>query len=267
MQLQLTIIISYYKAPDNLKLILLALNEQSSNDFEVIISEDDHNEETKAFVELSRPFYRYPIHHIFQERDDGFRKNIMLNRSLLLCKTALVAFIDGDCIPHRNFVSAYIKNTKDGCFLSGRSVMLGENISATIKKNKAIPKLSFISLLLSDSKKIKEAIYWPFLSLSIKNRGLVGRNWGIKKKYLMEVNGFDEDYVYAGVGEDVDIEWRLLAYGLKRVPIKNKAIVYHIYHPRTYSQTDIKKNYDLLHEKRITRHVKCLNGIEKIGKL
>ena len=42
--MKITIIISYYKALTNLKLILKALNNQSNNNFEVIISEDDQNE-------------------------------------------------------------------------------------------------------------------------------------------------------------------------------------------------------------------------------
>ena len=38
--MRLTVIISYYKALDNLRLILKALSQQSCHDFEVIVSED-----------------------------------------------------------------------------------------------------------------------------------------------------------------------------------------------------------------------------------
>ena len=48
--MKLTIIISYYKNLNNLKLILKALNNQSVNNFEAIISEDDNNDETIDFV-------------------------------------------------------------------------------------------------------------------------------------------------------------------------------------------------------------------------
>ena len=257
---QLTVIISYYKAIDNLKLILKALNGQSTMDFEVIVSEDDDNEETVSFIEKNRTAYTFSISHIHQP-NHGFRKNKVLNQSILHCKTEGIAFIDGDCIPHRHFVEEYIKNIKDDCFLSGRSLMLGEQISAQIKKQESLESLNFFSLIFSNSSKIKEGIYSPFFSLSLKVNGLLGRNWGIKKKYLLEVNGFDEDYTGAGVGEDVDIEWRLIALGLKIKSIKNKAIVYHIYHPRAYSEDGVQKNYALLNKKKNLKKVQCLNGI------
>ena len=45
----ISIVISYYKALGDLKLILKALNQQSKSDFEVIISEDDTTQNTKKF--------------------------------------------------------------------------------------------------------------------------------------------------------------------------------------------------------------------------
>ena len=50
---------------------------------------------------------------------------------------------------------------------------------------------------------MKEAIYNPWFPMAYKTRGLSGRNWGIYKKHLLDINGFDEDYINAGVGEDV----------------------------------------------------------------
>ena len=190
---------------------------------------------------------------------------MMLNKSLRLCRTELVVFIDGDCIPHRHFVREYISHLKEDIFLGGRAVMLGQKISADMLKDHSIKKLSFLSLLFSDSKKIKEGMYFPFFPLTHKVRGLSGRNWGVMKKSLLEINGFDEDYQSAGVGEDVDIEWRLLAKGLKRESIKNKAIVYHLYHPRGYGQEGVQQNYAKLKMKKAGNQVRCLHGIETLS--
>ena len=98
----------------------------------------------------------------------------------------------------------------------------------------------------------------------MKSRGLVGRNWGAFKDDLLAVNGFDSDYVFAGVGEDVDVEWRLLENGVERKSLKNKAIVYHIYHKKVYSEVKVKKNYDLFYRKKNLKNIRCLNGIETI---
>ncbi len=80
--------------------------------FEVILSEADFNKETIDYVEKHRDSFSFQIHHIFQKEDKGFRKDIMLNRALLLCNTDYIVFIDGDYIPHRHFVKEYIKNLR-----------------------------------------------------------------------------------------------------------------------------------------------------------
>jgi glycosyltransferase involved in cell wall biosynthesis len=262
--IQLTIIISYYKALDNLKVILHAFEHQSVMDFEIIVSEDDDNEETISFLQDYTRTSSFTIHHLHQDKDIGFRKNMMLNKSLRFCRTDLVAFIDGDCIPHRHFVKAYLEQIREGIFLGGRAVMLGKNLSASILKHHSIDKLRYLTLLFSDSKKVKEGLHFPYFPLTHKIRGLSGRNWGVMKKYLFDINGFDEDYQAAGVGEDVDIEWRLMAYGLKRESIKNKAIVYHLYHPRGYGQEGVQHNYALLKSKQESKHIRCLHGIDNL---
>lgn len=264
--MKLTVIISYYKKPDNLELILKALNLQSNKNFEVIISEDDNNDETVTFIEKNRRQYHFPIIHLNQKEDKGFRKNMMLNKSIMKANTELLAFIDGDCVPHKHFVKEYIKNIKDNCFYSGRSVMLDEKISKKLLEQKSLKGLNFIAMLFSKSYKIKEGLYFPFFHLAYKARGLVGRNWGIKKKHLLDINGFDNDYVLAGVGEDTDVDWRLINNGVKRKSIKNKAIVYHLFHVRQYANSDVYRNIDLLKEKKKLKNYKCLNGIEVIKK-
>jgi GT2 family glycosyltransferase len=261
--MSITVIISYYKALNNLKLILKALSLQSCSDFDVIISEDDNNLETVSFLFENEKKYSFKIHHLFQQEDLGFRKNLMLNRGVSLTKSDNIVFIDGDCVPHKHFVRSCKKMLKQGVFLSGRSVMLDEKTTEYCKINEDLTKLKWSNLIFTKSKKVKESIYWRFFSLSFKNRGLVGRNWGVKKEHLLQINGFDEDYVKAGVGEDVDIEWRLLSIGLKRKMIKNKAIVFHLYHKKVYSEVGVSENYKLLENKIKENNIVCLKGISK----
>ena len=166
--MRLTVIISYYKALDNLRLILKALSQQSCREFEVIISEDDFNEETIRYFRDHSHTYSFPIRHLHQSEDLGFRKNEMLNRSLRECKTELVAFIDGDCIPHHHFVKAYLHHSKQGCFMAGRAVMLGEKVSTEVLRTGKLNKLNFFSLITTESHKVKEAIYNPIFPMAYK---------------------------------------------------------------------------------------------------
>jgi glycosyltransferase involved in cell wall biosynthesis len=261
-----SLIISYYKALDNLKLILDALNNQSDQNFEAIISEDDNNKETISFLKQNLKNYSYPIKHTNQELDNGFRKNIMLNKSIKIATGETIVFIDGDCIPHKHFIRAYNKNTVDGYMLKGRRVMLCEQLSKKLKDTKNLKFLKIGSIIKSNSKKKKEAICTNNISLiiSMKGKGLLGCNWGIKKKHLVEINGFDEDYVKAAVGEDTDIEWRLKAINIKNKSMKNKAIVYHLFHKTGYSKDDVQHNNVILAEKIKANNYVCINGIEKL---
>lgn len=264
--MELSVIISYYKAIDNLKVILNALNQQSNKNFEVILSEDDYNEETKKFLLSINDSYYFPITHVFQQVDDGFRKNEMLNKSIIASKTEKLVFIDGDCVPHKHFVKNYSNSFTEGYILEGRAVMLDNETTQYVKGMQSLKKMSFLNLLFTSSSKIKEGIYFPLfpLSLKMKGRGLVGRNWGIYKKHLIEINGFDMDYVHAGVGEDVDIEWRLKANGIKTKSMKNKSIVYHLFHKKGYSEKMVKFNFELLHKKQKENNIFCVNGLKTI---
>ncbi len=239
------------------------MNQQSYTDFEAIISEDNIDNETIDFVKNHSNAYNYSLIHLHQLKDDGFRKNEMLNRSISIAKGECIAFIDGDCIPHKQFVKEYVKHTEPGHILYGRRVMLGEKISTHLLATENLKSLHLLNILRSKSQLVKEALYSPFINLTFKKRGLLGCNWAVLKKDLIAVNGFDEDYIRPGVGEDVDIEWRLKASGLKMKSMKNKAIVYHMYHERSYSEDGVQFNYGLLKEKEKSNHFVCTNGINK----
>jgi len=260
-----SIIISYYKAISNLKLILDALSNQSANDFEVIISEDDANTDTITSIEEFRSIYHFNIKHTNQKTDNGFRKNEMLNKSILAAEAPLIIFIDGDCIPHPEFVKNYIGAFNDQLILAGRKVNLGPKFSKKLMETQDIDILQWQKLILTDTQQVKEGIYSPQAPINFSEvKSVVGCNWGVAKEALLDVNGFDENYTAPGIGEDTDIEWRLKQNGLTIKSMKNKAIVFHIYHKRTYTNEMVKKNRDILNQTKASHQVVCLNGIEKL---
>ncbi|NJB37534.1 glycosyltransferase [Croceivirga sp. JEA036] len=265
---KVSVIISYYKALDNLKLILKALNNQSAKEFEAIISEDDNNPETSLFLQKNKGLYNFPIKHTCQQQDIGFRKNQMLNKSIKVAEGKTIVFIDGDCIPHKHFVKAYIDQTIPNVMLKGRRVMLDEVTTNKIKNTNSLRYLALFNILTSKSGKKKEAIYLKNKSLifTLKDKGLLGCNWGIQKQHLLAINGFDEDYIRAAVGEDTDIEWRLKKNGIGSKSMKNKAIVYHLYHKKGYSAEGVEKNRELLREKQEANNFVCLNGLDTLSK-
>jgi glycosyltransferase involved in cell wall biosynthesis len=260
--MKLSLIISYYKNEKNLELIFKALSLQSAKDFEVIVAEDDCETSTPEFINEQQRLADFPILLLSQKKDDGFRKNEMLNRAIVEASAEKICFIDGDCIPHKHFIRTYQAMISDMTICFGKRVNLGEKISKKILETGNLRFLKFWNVLRSDSGKVKEGLYLPF-SLRFKDTHLLGCNWGVLKKHLLEVNGFDADYTAAGVGEDVDIEWRLCAIGLKMQSTKNRAIVYHIYHTKGYSDESVQLNYQILENKKRVGNLFCLNGIKK----
>ena len=293
----LSIIIAVYKNIPALDLILRGLNRQSFRDFEVIIAEDNDSVLMKNFIEKTD--YFFPIKHISQP-DNGFQKDKALNKSVAASSSDYLVFIDGDCLPHKHFLKAHFENRQQGIALFGRRVMLSEKLTALLYKNYAqqpasslkldagydseilsqntlqaqqlasslkldagyFTQLSILNLLITASKRIDCALYLPFLPTKIQTTtGIWGCNWSIYKKHIIAVNGFDEDYIKPGYGEDTDIEGRLFQTGIKLKKIKNLAIQYHLHHKENYADT--LENEKMMLKKRQEGKVFCDNGLNQ----
>ncbi len=259
----ISLIISFYKRADFIALIFQALGRQSYEDFEVIVAEDDNVAETVRLIEHARKTYRFPIKHVSQE-DNGFRKTKILNAAVRVAAGEQLVFLDGDCIPHRHFLKAYAKAIGENNVCYGRRTFLSKKLTTHLIAEKSIKKLCLFSVLFSSSKKKSAALYLPFLrNIDKQYREIKGCNWGTMRKHVIAINGFDEDYTRACVGEDTDIDWRLKAGNLMMKSMKNKAVVYHLFHHSNYSKDDQLAMSDLLRQKKEAGHLYCLNGINK----
>lgn len=271
----LSIIISVYDKIRELELVLTALQNQSFTDFEVLIAEDGTNAKVREYIGENKSKYNFNIIHLTQE-DKGFRKNKILNKAVMKSDTDYLVFIDGDCIPHSEFVKQHNINRIENTVLCGKRVNLSEKLSDKIdidfitgKKYEGRHFEKLIDSLKSKGNRttfIEEGVYIdnPLLNkiIKIKKPKFIGCNFSIHKKHLVKINGFDENYTGPGIGEDSDIEFRLKLAGVLLKSVRNKAIVYHLYHPHTKENpdnliyfADVKKRKDYV----------CENGIEKIN--
>ena len=259
----ISLIISFYKRLDFLELILQSVEKQSHKDFEVIIAEDNNDRQTAEFIEKARRVYDYDIQHRTQE-DVGFRKTRILNKAVIAAKGEKLVFIDGDCVLHKHFLKEYNKAITDTHFCYGRRVFCSNKHTDMLLKSRSLKKCNILMIFLYGGRCIQEGLYLPFkINISKQYRRILGCNWGILKENILKVNGFDEDYNRAGVGEDFDIDWRLKKQGLKVLSMKGKAVVFHLHHESNYSQSDTEYVEKLMAEKKITGNSFCLNGINK----
>ncbi len=265
-----TLIIPVYKDTAALACIFYALLRQTEQCFEVIIAEDDESAEMAAFIEKWRPKFIW-FQHLTQE-DDGFRKTVAVNRAIAVSQADYLIFLDGDCIPHADFINAHVQNSERGIICTGRRVDLGSRASQYMKEQpERFPLLEngLLYLLLAPLLHIdgirSYEVGFPnrFFHRIAKNRylGLMGCNFSCYKEAMVTINGYDEDYCGSG-GEDDDLEWRFNGVGITTKNIKFLAPVYHLRAPQRRSST--QQNYDRLVKMREKNEMfYCQNGLDK----
>jgi glycosyltransferase involved in cell wall biosynthesis len=269
---QLSLIISVYNKPGNLRLILAALERQSWTDFEVLIADDGSGPEIRRLAAEVRADAKYPLIHLWHE-DLGWRKNTMLNNAIRTAATEYLVFIDGDCLPSRHFLLDHWNEREIGRVLLGRRVETSERWSKelTLERvrsgaferfgwNELSDMLRGKSLRVEDGVRIPSAILRAILLRS--TRGMLGANFSAWKRDLEAVNGFDELYDGPGCGEDSDLQYRLSLIGVRGKSLRNVAIEYHIWHPRTVVSD---ASWDRFEEVRKTHESRCTHGLLSRG--
>lgn len=269
-----TLMVTTYEMPRHLELVCAGILRQSAHEFEVVICDDGSGPQTRKLIEgFSETFeqkFGSPVVHVWQEHS-GFRKCRILNEGLRRSSGQTLIFLDGDCIPHRDFVRDHLEQAEAGRYLAGRRVELGEKFSAGLTTQKILqghldgPSIGLmLSGLSGDSEFTNRSLRIPSAWLRKKLKmdripDLKGCNYSVSRADLEAVNGFDESY--EGYGrEDTDIELRLQHLGLKIKSLKGLALQYHVWHPR---RSFTPANDNRLEELKASRRVRCANGLVK----
>jgi len=263
-----TLVLTTYEMPRHLEMVFAALSRQSFQDFELIVCDDGSGEETVNVIENFIRESPVPVQHVHQEHQ-GFRKCRILNEGLRRARGETMVFLDGDCVPHRDYMRDHVENQERGRYLAGRRVNLGEKLSATLTVEQVRagyfdwPKPSLLLSHLSGEtthlqRSFRVGPEWLRQVLRM-NRidDLVGCNYSVACEHLLAINGFDE--TYEGYGrEDTDVEIRLQHLGLTIKSVKGLAIQFHIWHPR---RAFTPANDDRLEEVRLSKRVRCEKGL------
>lgn len=260
-----SVIISVYKDTHALCAVLNSLKLQTESHFEIIISEDGCSKEMAIFVQQYNWFC--PFEHLTQE-DIGWRKNRALNRAICAAKASWIIFIDGDCVVHNRFVEMHLRYAEENRVLLGKRVKLSEPLSRNLKNFDIsvfdLDSLMWKRLLCHDGcRYVDEGI---FVTLFFKKefrkvKNLTGCNFSLSKDALIKINGFDEDYIHPAVGEDLDLCWRLKAAGFQMFSVRNRAVMYHLFHKSNW--TSQEENVALMNRKMKENRWFCDNGINQ----
>ncbi|MBN1790354.1 MAG: glycosyltransferase [Bacteroidales bacterium] len=256
MSFDASVIISFYNKIEILKLVLAGFERQSRKNFEIIIADDGSANPVVDELQQIMKVSPLRIKHVWHP-DNGWQKNIILNRAIVAASAEYIIFTDGDCIPHRHFIKEHLLARETNHVLTGRRVLLSRRISefltVTRVKHGYLEKLLFPWMLIErmsgEGQYVENAVYvsWRCIRkrLNKKDRGLLGSNFSLHKADLLAINGFDERYLSPYVGEDTDLEFRLRLNACKFKHLKHLAIQYHYYHHRLEFNDS---NYSILND-------------------
>ncbi|MBE6328400.1 MAG: glycosyltransferase [Bacteroidales bacterium] len=235
MQTDISIIIAVYNNTKWLKMIFNMLQRQTYKAFEVVIADDGSSEESVQTIKQMIKEVSFPVQHVWHE-DNGWQKDIILNKAVVASRSEYLVFLDGDCIPDKNFVKDHYDLRQQGIVVGGRRVQLPQKMSDDLTPELVadgyLEKKS-LSLLFSKERHSENVLRVPLKIRNIlrickpKKGGLLGCNFGMYKSDLLKVNGFDERFLAPATGEDTDLEARLARIG---IPVFRHSFICRVYH-------------------------------------
>lgn len=253
----IAVIVSTYNAPDYLQRVLEGYRAQSRYPDELIVADDGSTVETARVVKLFAASAPFAVRHVWHE-DLGFRLAEIRNRAVAAATADYLVFSDGDCIPHPHFIEDHGRALSSGCFVTGKRVLVGRNLSPTFTWPGAVAAMN--SCLCRELSGCHHLIRFPWLVVPKRGiKGLRGCNMAMFRADLLAVNGFNERITGWG-REDSELVARLVAYGLKRRETPFSAMVFHLWHPEN-SRGNLADNDILLQETIASGQYRCPCGI------
>ncbi len=264
-----SVIIATYKDVQALNCILHALSRQSEHDFEVIVAEDGEDANVARYLLESAP-KGLLINHLTQE-DIGFRKTRAVNRAVAIAKGTYLIFLDGDTIPHRDFVRWHLRLAEPRWVCAGRRLHLGPKWSQRVRTNPSVvemleswPRLLFQAVSLHRDHVRNFEIGAPTKALhkllSSHHLNIVGCNFSCFREDMIAINGYDEELTGVG-GEDDDLQWRFQGLGIGTKNIKFLAISYHLHHDSRRQDSEL--NMQISARNRAARKFVCERGVSQ----
>ena len=257
----LTLVINTFNQPDYLARVLNAVSRQSRPPEEVLLADDGSTAETQSVFEQWRAGQTFRCEHLRQDHQ-GFRRARILNLTIASSRGDYLVFLDGDTVPHPDFIADHRAAEQCGFFVQGHRALIEEKAAAWFGKNDFFADRRR-ALFQNQISGLKNSFRWPFAVRKIKNRlrGIRGCNLAIWRADLVRVNGYNEAFVGWG-REDYELAVRLTNSGVRRLDLRGRALCYHLWHPPV-SRDELACNDELLAKAILEKHTRCEQGLDR----
>jgi glycosyltransferase involved in cell wall biosynthesis len=232
-----SVVVTTYDRADALDAVLRALSRQSDKGFEVVIADDGSGPATAALIESWKPRLSVPLRHVWQEHR-GFRAAEVRNRAIKASTGDYCVFLDGDCLPRRDFVSAHRALAEPGWFVAGNRILLSRTLTEDILRNRREPESWSLGAFVRERLRGGINRLLPLVRLPLAAwRKMVAHRWegcrscnlAVWRQDLDLVDGFDAAFMGWGK-EDSDLVVRLLHAGVRRKDGRFATGVLHLWH-------------------------------------
>jgi len=237
----LSLVITTYDRPDALAAVVRACFMQDDKNFEIIIADDGSAANTAACIARLAQAAPVPLVHVWQP-DQGFRAAMARNRGILAARGDYIVFLDGDCIPQRDFIARHRALARPGRLVSGSRILMSEALTRRVLDEGVDVCAASVATCLGwrlgghINKVAQLLVRWPDLGRRIGRdarrfnwRRIKSCNLGVWRRDLERVNGFDESFTGWGY-EDSDLVLRLFHAGVLRTDGAFATEVFHLWH-------------------------------------
>src|SRR5262249_43026288 len=137
----------------------------------------------------------YPTTHVWQKKE-GFRRTRILNQAIAQSGSDYLVFLDGDTIPHPQFLADHSRLSVAEAFLQGHRALINEQAAAWFGLGEFSDDLRR-ALFSRQINGWGNAFRWlkPLVLNRRDLRGIRGCNLAIWRKDLLRVNGYNEAFV------------------------------------------------------------------------
>lgn len=266
----ISVIVTTYERADALDACLRALSRQTDRHFEIIVADDGSGSATARVVADWAPRLPVQVKHVWQPHE-GFRGGEVRNRGIRASVGPYCIFLDGDCLPRRDFISQHRRLAEPGWFVSGNRILLSPELTAAVLADRlAAETWDFAALFAQRARgginRLLPAIHLPLGPLRKLSRetweGAKTCNLAVARADLDRIDGFDTRYKGWGL-EDSDLVVRLFHAGIGRKDGRFATGVLHLWHPEA-DRSGLSNNERRLDEVLAGERIRAIEGLSTL---